>query len=64
MLSIHAEQVFTIGVINGVPQPVVVSRALRNVPQEGLYNWDPGAYFGLYHPETFWLSAERRAPTE
>lgn len=60
MLAIHAEQVFTIGIINGVPQPVVVNRALRNVPEEGLYNWEPGAYFGLYHPDTFWLAAERR----
>jgi len=64
MLAIHADQVFTIGVVNGVPQPVVVSRALRNVPEDGLYNWDPGAYFGIYHPDTFWLTAARREAVE
>ncbi len=56
MLEIHAEQVFTIGLVSGVPQPVVVSERLRNVPQKGVYNWEPGAYFGVYHPETFWFA--------
>ncbi len=55
MLEIHAHQVFTIGLVSGVPQPVVVSERLRNVPQKGVYNWEPGAYFGVYHPETFWF---------
>lgn len=55
MLSIHADQVFTIGTVNGVPQPVVVNNRLRNVPEQGLYNWDPGAYFGIYQPDTFWF---------
>lgn len=56
MLEIQAEQVFTIGLISGVPQPVVVNRRLHNVPQKGVYNWEPGAYFGIYHPETFWYA--------
>ncbi len=55
MLAIHADQVFTIGIVAGVPQPVVVSRRLHNVPAEGIYNWDPGAHFGIYRPDTFWL---------
>jgi len=54
MLEIHADQVFSIGLISGVLQPVVVNNALRNVPQQGVYNWDPGAQFGLYRPDTFW----------
>ncbi|MGF1640673.1 MAG: ABC transporter substrate-binding protein [Rhodospirillales bacterium] len=54
MLTIRAEQVFTIGTVQGVPQPVVVSNRLRNVPEEGIYNWDPGAHFGLYRPDVFW----------
>jgi len=58
MLAIHANQVFTIGIVAGVPQPVVVSRDLRNVPEKGIYNWDPGAHFGVYRPDTFWF--ERR----
>ena len=40
-------------------QPVVVSGVLRNVPAEGLYNWDPGAYFGMYRPDTFWFDARK-----
>lgn len=55
MLSIHADQVFSIGTVNGVPQPIVVSNRLRNVPEQGLYNWEPGAYFGIYQPDTFWF---------
>jgi peptide/nickel transport system substrate-binding protein len=55
MLAIHADQQFTIGVVSGVQQPVIVSRHLHNVPEEGVYNFDPGAYFGMYRPDTFWL---------
>jgi peptide/nickel transport system substrate-binding protein len=61
MLGIHADQVFTIGLVAGVQQPVVVSNRLHNVPVDGVYNWDPGAHFGIYHTETFWLAAD--APT-
>jgi peptide/nickel transport system substrate-binding protein len=56
MLSIHCEQQFTIGVVTGVPQPVVARETLMNIPKEGFYNWDPGAFFGIYRPETFWFS--------
>jgi peptide/nickel transport system substrate-binding protein len=55
MLSIHAEQIYSIGIIAGVQQPVVVKHGLRNVPKKGIYNWDPGAHFGIYRPDTFWL---------
>jgi len=61
MLAIHAEQVFTIGVVTRALQPVVVRNNLRNVPAEAIYSWDPGAYFGMYHPDTFWIdTVERR----
>jgi len=56
MLQIHAEQQFAIGVISGVAQPVVVRNTLNNVPEKGIYNWDPGAFFGIYRPDTFWIS--------
>ena len=59
MLEIHAEQQFTIGTVTGNLQPVVVSGVLRNVPAEGLYNWDPGAYFGMYRPDTFWFDVRK-----
>ncbi len=55
MLAIHADQVYSIGVIAGVQQPIVVRKGVRNVPKEGIYNWDPGAHFGIYRPDTFWL---------
>ncbi len=54
ILEINADQVFTIGLVAGVPQPVVVNNALHNVPEQGVYNWDPGAHFGIYRPDTFW----------
>lgn len=55
MLDIHADEQFSIGVISGVPQPVVVRNTLQNVPKKAIYNWDPGAFFGVYHPDTFWF---------
>jgi peptide/nickel transport system substrate-binding protein len=63
ILSIHAEQVTSLGIVAGVPQPVVVSDKLRNVPEEGIYNFDPGAYFGIYHPDRFWLDEPAQAAT-
>lgn len=55
MLAIHAEQQFTIGLVNDVPQPVVVNRDLRNLPQEGLYSYQPGAHFGIYRLDSLWF---------
>lgn len=56
MLATYTDQAYTIGTIAGVPQPVVVSNNLHNVPEAGIYNWDPGAHLGMYKPDTFWLS--------
>ncbi len=58
ILSLWTDQVFTIGIVSGVEQLVVVSDRLKNVPEKGIYNFDPGAYFGMYRPDTFWI-AER-----
>jgi peptide/nickel transport system substrate-binding protein len=55
MLSIWSDRVFTIGIVSGVMQPVVVDAKLRNVPEEGMYTWDPGAHFGIYEPDSFWF---------
>ena len=55
MLEIRADHVFSIGIVSGVPQPVVVDARLRNVPEQGIYNWEPGAHFGIYRPDTFWF---------
>lgn len=58
ILEIHTDQVFSIGLISGVQQPIVVKEYIRNVPKEGIYNWDPGAHFGIYRPDTFWRESE------
>ena len=55
MLKVHIDQQFVIGTVNAVPQPVVVRNSLMNVPEDGLYSWSPGAYFGIYRPDTFWF---------
>jgi peptide/nickel transport system substrate-binding protein len=55
MLAIDSQQVFSIGIVSRAPQPIVVGNAVRNVPAEGVYSWDPGAYLGMYHPDTFWI---------
>jgi len=56
MVRTYNDQVFTIGLISGALQPIVANARLRNLPAEGYYNWDPGAHFGSYRPDTFWLS--------
>lgn len=60
VLAIHADQQFSIGIVAGVPQPIVISDSLRNVPKTGVFNWDPGAQFGLYRPDTFWFKFESK----
>ncbi len=64
ILAIWAEQTYTIGVIGGVLQPVVASNRLRNLPKEGVYAFDPGAHFGRYRPDTFWLVDKTDARAE
>jgi peptide/nickel transport system substrate-binding protein len=61
ILQLYTDQVFVIGTVAGVPQPVVVSNRLHNLPEIGVYNWDPGAHFGIYKPDSFWLSPEQQA---
>jgi peptide/nickel transport system substrate-binding protein len=55
MLSIFTDQVYTIGIVSGTLQPVVVNSRLHNVPKEGIYSFEPTAYFGHYLPDTFWF---------
>ena len=55
MLALHADQVFTIGLIGQVQQPVVSDAGLKNLPERAHYLYDPGAYFGIHRPDTFWF---------
>lgn len=61
MLKIHADELFTIGLVSGALQPVIVNKRLRNVPAEGFYTWNPGAHFGIYQPDTFWFDTPPQA---
>ena len=60
MLDIWTDEVYTIGLVSGVLQPIVATQRLRNLPDEGFYNWDPGAHFGVYRPDRFWLAPKKR----
>lgn len=63
MLDIYSDNVFTIGTVTRLLQPIVISQQLRNVPREGMWNWEPNAYFGVYRPDRFWLeTAEQKGP--
>lgn len=57
ILEANMEQVFSIGTVNGILQPIVVGPKIRNVPKEGYYSFDPGGYIGLYKPDTFWFAS-------
>lgn len=55
MLSIYTDNVFSIGLVNATLQPVLASTRLRNVPETGLYGFDPTSYLGVYMTDAFWM---------
>jgi len=55
ILDIHADQVFSIGIVTATLVPVVVSNKLHNVPAEGISSFDPYGYFGVYEMDAFWM---------
>ncbi len=63
ILAIHVDQVLSIGLVAEVRQPIVVKDRLVNVPERGMWGWDPGANFGIYGMDTFFfdntVTAER-----
>lgn len=61
MLAIHADQVFGIGLLAEAPQPVVVSDRLRNVPEQAVWAWEPGAHFGIHRPDEFFFVPDAEA---
>ncbi|MDK3019020.1 ABC transporter substrate-binding protein [Pseudodonghicola flavimaris] len=56
MLKIHAEEIYGIGILAEAPQPIVVNKRLRNVPEKALWAWDPGAHFGIHRPDEFFFA--------
>ncbi|MEM6745476.1 MAG: ABC transporter substrate-binding protein, partial [Pseudomonadota bacterium] len=55
MLDIHAQEVFAIGLVAAAPQPIIVSNRLRNVPEQAVYAWEPGAHLGVHRPDEFFF---------
>lgn len=55
ILGIHAEQMFTIGLISEVRQPVIRGPKVKNVPDSVIYGWDPGAHFGIHRMDEFYI---------
>jgi peptide/nickel transport system substrate-binding protein len=58
MLEIYTQQVFSIGIVNATHQPILKAAKLRNVPEQGLYGFDPTCYLGVYMPDAFWYGEE------
>jgi peptide/nickel transport system substrate-binding protein len=54
ILAANAENLWTIGTVGLAPQPVVVSRRLKNVADEGFWGWDIRGTMP-YHPATWYL---------
>ncbi|MBL4751204.1 MAG: ABC transporter substrate-binding protein [Amylibacter sp.] len=55
MLKIHADEVYGISILAEAPQPVVVSNRLRNVPENAIWAWEPGAHFGIHRMDEFYI---------
>ena len=55
MLELYCDGVYSIGLVAGILQPLAVSNRMRNVPEEAIYNWDPGAQLGVWQPDTFFF---------
>ncbi len=64
MQHIYTDNVFTIGTVSHVPQPVVIADVLKNVPEKAVYNWDSGGYFGIYRMDLFFRSDAVEVGTE
>ena len=55
MLALYTDQVFSIGIVNSALQPIFSTTRMRNLPEDGLYSFNPTSYLGIYRPDTFWL---------
>jgi peptide/nickel transport system substrate-binding protein len=64
MLEIHADQQYGIGILSEAPQPVVVSKNLRNVPEKAIWAFDPGAHFGIHRIDEFYFENAHQQVTK
>lgn len=61
MLSLHADNQWSIGTVAGAIQPIVERDGLVNLPKEALYSWAPTSMLGVYRiDEMFWDRPDRR----
>lgn len=58
MLEIYSDQVFSIGIVNGVMQPIVYRNTLKNIPEQGIFTFAPTSYFGTYYMDTFYFDSQ------
>jgi peptide/nickel transport system substrate-binding protein len=56
ILAINAQQVFSIGTVTREPQPIVVSNRLHNLPEKGVFAFEPTSYFGVYRLDELYFS--------
>jgi peptide/nickel transport system substrate-binding protein len=54
MLALHSENQWVIGTVTGDLQPIVVSKALKNVPEKATFSWEPTSLMGIYHIDEFY----------
>jgi peptide/nickel transport system substrate-binding protein len=54
MLSIHADQQFIIGTVQGALQPIVVTETIQNIPKTAIFSWEPTANLGAYRVDEFY----------
>ncbi len=49
------EQTYAIGLLSEAPQPVVISKRLRNVPEKAIWAFEPGSHFGIHRIDEFFF---------
>ena len=64
MLDIHADQQYAIGILSEAPQPVVVNKHLRNVPEKAFWAFEPGAHFGVHRIDEFYFDEPFQQATQ
>jgi len=52
ILASQAENLWTIGTVGLVPQPIIARKNMKNIPEKGIYGWDT-LYTAPFHPEQF-----------
>jgi peptide/nickel transport system substrate-binding protein len=55
MLSLHADQQFIIGTVQGALQPIIASKTLQNIPKKAVFSWEPTANLGVYRVDEFFF---------